>query len=170
MRRIASRFVFDGKFVQGHGRYNDEANQVLIKGIGTSTFFLHGDIQLRAVVPTDPSRPTSGAATSFDRNTNSNSSFGIDLTGSTADVDRAGRPTKFTFTIDKNLSGGVFGQANGTGTVTIRYIPDGHRADGITSQGRAIVLITGDIYTLKTNNSQAVLGTTNLLRPNKIRF
>jgi hypothetical protein len=143
---------------------------VLIKGIGSSNFFLHGDLQLGAVVPTDPSRPTSRAATSFDRNTNSNSAFGVDLIGSTADLDRVGRPTKFTFTIDTNLSGGVFGQANGTGTVTIRYIPDGHHADGIASQGRAIVLIKGDVYTLKTNNILAVLGATDLLRPNKIRF
>lgn len=170
LRRQAVRFAFEGAFLQGPGRFTDTASQVLIKGVGASTFFLHGDVQLGAYVPTDPTRPTSGSATSQDRNVNTNSVFGVALTGSPSDVDRAGRPTRFTFTVDKNLSAGTFGQATGTGTVTIRYSPKGAHRAGAMSEGRATVLITGDVYTLGSSPAFGVLGSTNSLDPRKVRI
>ena len=171
MRRQHVRFAFDGKFLQGRGRFDDVASQVVIKAIGTSTYFLHGDIQLGAFVPTDPSRPTSGDASSFDRNVNSNSSYVFDLLGSTGDLDRAGRPTKFTFTVNPSASGGNFSNATGSGTVTIRYLPKGQHRDGVSSEGRALVLIVGDVYTLRTNNQLASpLSQINSLNPSKIRL
>jgi hypothetical protein len=170
-QRQKARFSFDGKCFQGPGRYSDVASLVLFRGFGSSNYFLHGDIQLAAQVPTDLTRPTSGAATSFDRNINTNSVLGIDLSGSTADVDKAGRPTRLTFTIDNNLSGGDFGQAVGTGVVTIRYSPARKHRAGASSEGTAHVTITGDIYTLGTNNLiRSPLSTNNTLDPRKIRI
>ena len=171
VRRQHVRFTFDGKFLQGRGRFDDTASQVVIKAIGNSTYFLHGDIQLGTFVPTDRTRPTSGDASSFDRNVNSNSSYVFDLLGSTGDLDRAGRPTKFTFTVNPSASGGNFSNATGTGTVTIRYSPKGQHRDGVSSEGRALVLIVGDVYTLRTNNQLASpLSQNNTLNPRKIRL
>jgi hypothetical protein len=168
--RKAFYFSFAGAFVQGGGRYSDEASQVRIKAVGTSTYFLHGDLQLGAVVPTDPSRPTSGLAEAYDRNNNANSAFGFDLTGSTADLDRAGRPTKFTGTTDLNTSAGIFVESQSQATVEIRYIPDGRRhADG-TVQGKAVVVIKGSAYTLGvTNNLGGPIARRNRLDPNSVR-
>ena len=110
---------------RGRARYSDETSLIHINGAGRSTYFLHGDIQLGAVVPTDLSRPTSGVATSFDKNINTNSVFGFDLYGSTADLDAAGRPTHFTAATDVNISSGTFVEAQSTATVDIKYFPDG---------------------------------------------
>ena len=170
MRRQRVRLTFDGKFVQGRPRFSDTQSQVYIKGVGTSTFFLHGDLQLGAYVPKDLATPTSGQATSYDRNNNTNAAFGIDLLGSTASLDRAGRPTQFAFTMDQNISAGIFGASIGSGTVKIRYTPNGKVQPGILSQGRAQVVIVGDVYTYRTSGILAVLGSRNTTNPNKIRF
>ena len=58
---------------------NDQASQILIRGVGTSNFFLHGDVQVGLSVPKDPTKAVSGAASAFDRNVNSNTGFGFDL-------------------------------------------------------------------------------------------
>src|SRR5262249_42137733 len=152
----------------GRGRFDNQASQILIRGVGTSNFFLHGDVQIGIAVPTDPTRPTSGAVSAFDRNVNSNSGFGFDLTGTTASLDRAGRPTQFTYPIDQNISAGLFVEAQTPAqlgmpgqepnTVTIRYIPNGRHRAGVLSEGQAIVLIKGPVYTLGINNILGVLG------------
>lgn len=170
-RRQQVRFAFDGKFLQSRGRFDDVASQVLIKGIGSSNFFLHGDLQLGAFVPTDASRGTSGLAMSVDRNQSADSSFGFTLSGTTADLDRAGRPTRFAWTVNGDASGGIFAGASGSGTVTIRYIPSGRGRSGVSSQGRALVLITGNVYTTGVTNVLGMpLSLNNNLRPGNIRF
>jgi hypothetical protein len=175
------RFIFKGSFIQGRGRFDYQASQLLIRGVGTSNFFLHGDVQIGIGVPTDPTKPVTGVVSAFDRNVNSNSGFGFDLTGSTASLDRAGRPTQFTFTVDQNISSGLFVEGQTPGqlgvpgqeqdTVSIRYIPNGRRSPGVLSQGQAIVLIKGPVYTLGVNNILGVLGggSQNTTDPSKIR-
>lgn len=151
-RRQPFVFTFSGAFRQGPPQYNDESSLIHIEGVGRSTFFLHGDVQIGAVVPTDLTRPTSGVATSFDRNINTSSVFGFDLDGSTADLDAAGRPTRFTALTDVNLSSGLFAESQSVATVTIKYIPDGKPHARGTSAGKALVVIKGYAYTLGTGN------------------
>ncbi len=139
--------------------------------MGTTKYSLHADLQLGALVPTDPTAPTAGTAASFDRNINANSSLGIDLTGSQATaVDAAGRPTQFTWTIDDNTSAGIYVEAVGQGTVNIKYIPNNKHSPGILSQGKAIVTIRGQIYSIGVANQLRVLGSQNNLDPNQISF
>lgn len=170
-RRQQVRFTFDGKFLQSRGRFDDVASQVLIKGVGSSTYFLHGDVQLGAFVPTDATRETSGLAMSMDRNQSADSSFGFTLSGTTADLDRAGRPTRFSWTVNGDVSGGIFAGASGAGTVTIRYMPSGRSTPGVSSQGRALVLITGNVYTTGVTNVLGMpLSLNNTTRPRSVRL
>jgi hypothetical protein len=171
VRRDSFRAVFSGPFIQRPGFFTDEASRTNILGVGSTKYSLHADNQLGAVVPTDPTAPTAGADVSFDRNINSNSSLGIDLTGSqVTGVDAAGRPTQFTWTIDDNTSAGIYVEGQGQGTINIQYIPNNKHTPGILSQGKAIVTITGQIYSLGVANQLRVLGSQNNLDPNKISF
>ena len=168
-RKQRFTFRFSGAFVQTPGRYSDEATFVRVVGVGSSTYFLHGDVQLNAIVPTDPTRETSGTSVSFDRNINSNSTFGFDLTGSTADVDKANRPTVFTGATDVNISSGVFVESSSNATVTIHYFPDGKPHPKGHSAGRATVLIQGSAYTLGTGNILAgAISINNTNRPSQV--
>ena len=103
-------------------------------------------------MPTDLSRPTAGESTSFDKNINTNSVFGFDLVGSTADLDAAGRPTHFTAATDVNISSGTFVESQSTATVDIKYFPDGKSHRYGVSAGRATVVIRGFAYTFGTGN------------------
>jgi hypothetical protein len=145
-RRQTLRATFSGPYTIGPGRFSSQASQVFIRGAGTSNAFLHGDLLLRIATPNDPEQPPTGALTMFDRNASNGSQLGLELTGSRQDVDRFGRPTRFTFTIDHTVSGGVFTQASGSGTLQIRYLASGR---GI---GTAQVLARGSVYTLGTTN------------------
>jgi hypothetical protein len=170
VRRQTFLAVFTGPFIQRPGFFTTEASRTNILGVGTTKASLHADLQLGALVPTDPTAPTAGAAVSFDRNINANSSLGIDLSGSPTDVDRFGRPTKFTWTIDDNTSAGVYVEAVGQGTVNIRYMPSGETTPGLLSQGQAIVTIRGQLYSVGVANILRVLGSQNNLDPKKISF
>lgn len=154
-RREFFRFTFIGPYSKGPGRFSDELSQVYVRGAGRSTIYLHGDLQLKALVPTDPTRPTAGQLTIYDRNINSNTTVGLDLLGSTADIDRGGRPTHFQFQTDANVSSGIAVEALSKGTIDIRYLPGRGGIKGVADTGTARVTIQGTFYTL---------GTANLLR------
>lgn len=143
------RFVaaFIGPYSVGPGRTDTEAQQVHIRGAGGANTFLHGDIQIRIITPKDPSTQIGGVAAIFDRNLNSNTVLGFDLTAPQQDVDRAGRPNLLSPTIDVNESSGVYDEAFSQGTVSIRYIPSGKHTPGVIDQGTAIVKIRAQIYT-----------------------
>jgi hypothetical protein len=147
LRRQAFRATFSGPYVIGPGRFTSQASQVFIRGAGTSTAFLHGDILLKIATPTDPDQPPTGALTMYDRNANNGSQLGLRLTGSRQGVDRHGRPNRFAFTVDDGASGGAFTQASGQGTLQVRYFASGRNS------GTAQVLATGRIYTLGTTNN-----------------
>ncbi|MBX6313626.1 MAG: hypothetical protein IRY99_12020, partial [Isosphaeraceae bacterium] len=161
VRRQTFRAVFVGPFLQGPGRFDNVASTLYIKGAGSSTYFNHGDAQLGAFIPKDRSVPATGQLTSFDRNINANSAFSFDLVGDPQAVDRFGRPTRFTATVDVTTSSGIFVEAQGQGTVTIRYFPSGTHRPGVISEGKAIIVIKGQFYTLGTANILSVLGTHN---------
>ena len=59
---------------------------------------LHSDIQLLIITPKDPTTPIGGVSTIFDRNLNSNTALGFDLTAPSQYVDKAGPPQLLSLT------------------------------------------------------------------------
>src|SRR5262249_10452858 len=152
-RQLAlEKFVakFQGTFNVGPGRYSSEAQQTFVRGAGGSNQFLHGDTQLRIITPVDPSIPFGGAITMLDRNLNSNSVLGLDLTGDrVTGVDQAGRPTHLVITqLDPNVSAGRYVEGLASGTVDIRYLPTSTQNRGLVSQGTAIVTVKARVYSI----------------------
>jgi hypothetical protein len=150
--REVFRATYAGSFTVGRGRFSTEARQVYARGAGTSNAFLHGDHQMRIVIPTDPAAPVTGVIAQYDRSNASAAVLGLRLTGSPQDVDRGGRPTTLAFTVDTDISSGIFTGATGQGTVRIRYIPSGRSGPGIFSQGTALVLVRGSVFTSGVND------------------
>lgn len=148
-QQFTARFV--GPYSIVPGRTSTEAIQTLIQGGGTANTMLHSDLQLRLVTPKDASLPIGGVTSIFDRNINSNTQLGFDLSAPQQDVDRAGRPDHITsVTIDSNISSGTYVEAYAQGTVNIHYVPNGKHTAGVISQGMAIVTIRAQIYTANT--------------------
>ncbi len=144
--QFSARYV--GPYSVVPGKTSTQSTQTLIQGAGTANTMLHSDIQMRLVTPTDPSLPIGGVSSIFDRNINTNTVLGLDLSAPQTDVDEAGRPDFFpTVTIDANISSGTYDEGYSQGTITIRYIPGGrHTIPGAISQGTAIVTIHAQIY------------------------
>jgi len=68
---------------------------------------------------------TTGLAVLIVKNvTNSGNLLVLDLVGDTSTLDRAGRPTRFNWTVN-GASGGTFSGATGQGTLEVLYRPDG---------------------------------------------
>ncbi len=144
-QQFTARFV--GPYSVVPGRTSTQATQTLIQGGGTSNTILHGDIQIRIVKPIDPTLPFGGVGSIFDRNINTNTVLGFDLSAPEQDVDRGGRPDHFPIvTIDINESAGVYVESYGQGTINIKYIPSSKRTAGVLSQGTAIVTVHMQIY------------------------
>lgn len=127
--------------------------QTFITAAGTANTMLHSDIQMLLITPTDPTAQITGVSTIFDRNLNSNSALGFDLSAPAAAVDRGGRPDFFSstvpdssVTIDANISAGLYVEAYSVGTINIHYLPSGKHTPGVLSQGKAIVTIHAQIY------------------------
>src|SRR5262245_27675209 len=116
---------FAGRFVTGPGRFTDQASQSFIKGAGTSSAFLHGNLQMVVYTPIDPTGQTTGLAALIVKNvSNTGNLLVLDLQGRSDSHDRSGHPTRFNWTVDGS-SGGTFSSATGQGTVSIRYVPGG---------------------------------------------
>ena len=146
--------VFKGPYVIGPGRTDTEWQVVQIRGSGGTNSILHGDIQLKIVVPRDPNTQISAISQIFDRNINSNSALAFDMTapqladGKTANLDSGGRPNHLSqISIDVNASSGAYVQAYSQGIVDIKYFPSKKQASGAISQGTAILRIRAQIYT-----------------------
>lgn len=151
--KLQFRAFFRGPFTMGPGRYSTEANQIYIRGVGTSNQFLHGDVQLRIITPTDPTIPQAGASTSFDKNINSNSTLGLLVQADPTSLDKAGRPTRLViYSADPNTSAGQYVESQATGTINVTYHPQASPSKpGLTSTGIATLSINAQIYTLGTS-------------------
>jgi hypothetical protein len=146
------RFVaqFEGTYTVGAGRTSDEQIQTFITAAGTANSILHADIQLLLVTPKDPSLPIGGVSAIFDRNLNSNTALGLDVSApqSPQYVNRLGLPSLLpTVSLDANLSSGTYDEGYAVGSINIRYMPSGKHTPGVISQGKAIVTIHAQIYT-----------------------
>jgi hypothetical protein len=138
---------FSGSFITGPPRFTDQASQTFIQGGGTSSAFLHADLQMGVYTPVDPNHETTGIAALIPKNvSNSGNILVFDLQGDTTSLDRMGRPTRFTWTVDSS-SGGTFSGSTGEGTVEIRYWRGGKLPPRAWSAGGAGVIFRGRIET-----------------------
>jgi hypothetical protein len=148
LRRERFTAQYAGTYTIGPGRTSTEANQTFITGAGTANTMLHSDIQMLLVTPKDSTSPIGGVSQIFDRNLNSNTGLGFDLSAPQQYVDRGGRPNYIPkVTIDVNESSGVYVEAYAVGTITIKYFPNGKHTPGVFSQGKVLVTIHAQIYT-----------------------
>ncbi len=95
--RFTAQYV--GTYTVGGGRTSTEARQTFITAAGTANTMFHSDIQMLLITPTDPTAQITGVSTIFDRNLNSNTALGFDLSAPAAAVDRGGRPDFFSSTV-----------------------------------------------------------------------
>lgn len=138
--------LFKGSFTTGPALYQDQASQTFIRAGGTSSSTLHANVQAALYTPVDPNGPTTGLVGLFDKNVaNSSSQVTLTLTGDTSSLDRAGRPTRFTWTAGDGSGG--FGGASGEGTLEVRYAPRRTPLKGATSAGTAFLIIKGQLVT-----------------------
>jgi hypothetical protein len=138
---------FVGNYTIGPGRFDTEARQLAVQGVGRTTNMLHADIQIGIIVAKDPTIQNSGASTIFDRNLNSNTALGFDLASPSTDVDSRGRPNRFeTVSLDPNISSGTYVEGFSQGVLQIRYVPSGKRSRGVLEQGKAYIKFTGQVY------------------------
>ena len=119
--------------------------------MGGSNQFLHGDIQIRIVTPTDSTIPADGSLSAFDKNINSNSVLGLSVQADPTSNDRAGRPTRLTiYALDANVSAGLYVEGQASGTIDVRYYPRKGTSPGLTSSGTATIKINASIYSTHT--------------------
>ena len=100
--------------------------------------------------PRNTSLPIGGVSAIFDRNLNTNTALGLDVSAPQTSpyINRLGLPTFLpTVSLDVNLSSGTYDEGYAVGTMNIRYFPSGKRTPGVFSQGKAIVTIHAQIYT-----------------------
>ena len=124
--QFTARYV--GPYSVVPGKTTTQAIQTLIQGAGTTSTMLHSDIQMRLVTPIDPSLPIGGVSSIFDRNINTNTVLGLDLSAPQSNVNGAGRPDHFTtVTIDANISSGTYVEGYSQGVINIKYLPGGRK-------------------------------------------
>jgi hypothetical protein len=121
LKRETFRAGFSGRYYTGPGRFSDQGTTYYYRGLGGSSFFLHGDFDMAVVTPTNPADPFVGVAVLNDKSTNSSGIVGLDLTAVRTAVDKFGRPTQLTFQSDPNIYSGVFFASGSQGTVDIHY-------------------------------------------------
>ena len=144
---------FSGPLATLPPRFSDQSKILYLHGLGTAPrFFLHGDYSLALAFPAgfDRTNPGGTAATATkpavppvtgfafldDKNNNSGSTVGLDLSADPTSFDAKGRPTRLFFTSDPNVYSGLFYVTQSSGVVTIRY-----------GNGTASATFNGRLYT-----------------------
>lgn len=118
------RASFSGPVYTSPGRFSDQGLTYFYRGLGGSSFFLHGDFTMAIITPTAPGGKFIGEAVLNDKNANTGAVLGLTLVGNTTDVDSRGRPIHMTFTSDPSIYGGTFFASASQGTVDIKYGPN----------------------------------------------
>jgi len=143
---------FQGPFTTGPGRFTDQAAQTFVTGGGNSNMFLHADLQLGFFTYKNTSTPATGLAALIVKNVgNTGNELVLDLTGDPTTLDRHGRYTHFSWTVDGS-SGGAFTGATGQGTLRLIYMPGGKYTKRAFGGGTAGAIFTGSVYTNGVNN------------------
>ncbi|MDR3620059.1 MAG: hypothetical protein P4L85_11970 [Paludisphaera borealis] len=143
---------YQGFYTIGPAQSPGFATQLYMYGGGTSSSFLHGDIQLAYYVPVDASQPAVGMANLMVKNISSTGDdLGADFQAVPGAVDKAGRPNQFTWTVNSNV-GGTYAGAEGSGTLQLIYYPGRKLPRGATAAGRIGVVFRGSLGTTNINN------------------
>jgi hypothetical protein len=145
---------FQGAYIVGPPRTSSQVSQTYGYGGGISSAFLHADLQMAFFTPTDPGQPIFGQAVMMLKDVgNTGNELALDLTAVPGAVDRRGRPTQFTWTVN-GASGGSFTAGEGSGTARVLYSPGQYPGQGhlrnVLGSGHFGIIFQGS------------LGTTNL--------
>jgi hypothetical protein len=149
-----------GQYTIGAPRFSDRASTIHAYAVsGGSNQFLKGKLNMTLFTPADPgATPTpgdpyanqvTGVAGLFPQNIlQSGSSLALDLNSTPgAGTDPLALPTKMTWTYDSNTSAGAYAApqefTQGTGDVTIQWIPSAHPEPGTMGSGKVIVRFVG---------------------------
>ncbi len=159
-KRETYRASFVGEYTIGPGRFSTEQSDFYFRGAGRTNEVLHSDIQMRIIQPTDPTASSTGEASLFDRNIDSNSDLGFDLYAVPQNVDKFGRPTRLTiYSLDSNVSSGNYVEGLAQGTIDVHYgagphekyyAPPHSKIPGVLSQGTATLVINAQLYGIGT--------------------
>lgn len=174
IRRQVFTAQWVGQYTIGAPRFSDRADTIHLYGVsGGSNEFLKGKFNIALFPPADPSAtPTpgnpyanqiTGVASLFAQNyLQSGSMLVLDLNGTPgAGSSPTALPTTLSWTYDQNTSAGPYaapggvaagsGFDQGTGTMTLRWIPDAHPLPGTRGSGEVVITFQGLI-----NGSQIV--------------
>jgi hypothetical protein len=127
---------FTGSFSFGPAQFTSQSRVLHMRGVGTSTQFLHGNTQVAIALPSQPGGPIVGGAYLQDKNLAGSTLFGLDINFDPTSLDAQGRPTRGAWASDANIYSGIDFVAQGSGTVTIRY-----------SRNKMTISFTGSLYT-----------------------
>jgi hypothetical protein len=146
--RIRFGASFAGPFSIGPPHYTNESSRISIRGVGFSTQYIHGNLQMAIVQPKTPGSPILGGAFLQDKNLAGSNEIGLDINFDPNSLDARGRPTLGAWQTDANIYSGLDFVALGKGTVFIRYV-----------KNNAFVLFKGTMF---TNDLSNPLGNVNL--------
>ena len=135
---------FQGAYLTAPARLDGFSTMLYMTGGGMSSMFLHGNIQVGYYIPTDASKPAVGRALILPKSAiQSGSQIVLDFYAVPGAVDKAGRPTDFTWAVDSD-SAAQYSSREGSGTLKLVYTPNtrGPRGGG---SGKLGVIISGQI-------------------------
>ena len=136
--------TFTGMFTFTPAQFTSQSRVLRMRGVGTSTQFLHGNVQLAIALPSQPGGPIVGGAYLQDKNLVGSTLIGLDMNLDPSSVDAQGRPTRGAWAADPNVYSGINFIAQGSGTVTIRYLGN-----------RMTITFQGNLYTNSLTNPLA---------------
>ncbi|WP_165073458.1 hypothetical protein [Paludisphaera rhizosphaerae] len=135
---------FQGGYLTSPARLDGFSTMLYMNGGGMSSMFLHGNIQVGYYVPTDTTKSVVGRVLILPKSAiQSGSQMVLDLHSIPGKVDKAGRPTEFTWTLNKD-SAAQYSSSDGSGTLQLIYTPStrGRRGGGSGNLG---VIISGQV-------------------------
>jgi len=153
VKRQAFYAQYPARFYTGVGRFTDQRYQTYQQGEqkGQSNFFLVSQITMATVQPTDSSQPVTGQVFMFDRNASNSGNILVLDPVNAGPLDRFGRPTKMTWTVNSSSSGNLQ-EATGSGTLKVQYKPGGKTTARVLDTGRSLLTFKGQIYTSNLSN------------------
>lgn len=135
---------FQGAYLTAPARLDGFSTMLYMNGGGMSSMFLHGNVQVGYYVPTDGTKSTVGRVLMLPKSAiQSGSQLVLDMHSIPGAVDKAGRPTEFTWTVNKD-SAAQYSSSDGSGTLKLTYTPStrGRRGGGSGNLG---VIISGQV-------------------------
>lgn len=137
--------LFQGSYTVGAARQPGFATQLYMTGGGNTSAFYHGNVQVVIYVPEDRSQPAIGQANLIPKGSgDSGDLLLVDLAAVPGHVDKGGRPSLFTWTVNDD-SGGDFTSGKGSGTVQLTYFPSRRLPRGAVAAGRLGLAFRGEV-------------------------